>query len=266
MSAELLLNPDLEEVKVYHHKLYQIAAISAPGPDKTLNEDSLGIAGTSDDELIFTVADGVGGHPSGAEASRLAIQTFHDYLNQQKNGTAETMISGFEQANEAVLKMGVGAACTLIAVHLSSDSLRYYCVGDSALKVIGGRGKEKFSSKGHSSFDLGHAAGLVEDIDEETGSELKRELTNYLGSRSMYIEVGRFNDLAIRDLIIIGSDGLFDNCNVALAQADQSSADLKEFCQYLYTRSKENMLGLIQGDYPAKPDDFSLIIARLENS
>ena len=60
-------------------------------------------------------------------------------------------------------------------------------------------------------------AGLLHSQEQDDISELKRQLTNYIGYDRMHVEVGIYRLLAVRDFIILGSDGLFDNVNVSEA-------------------------------------------------
>ena len=60
------------------------------------------------------------------------------------------ILDGFEEANEAVLGLGVGAATTLVAAEIEDTRVRSYHVGDSMSLIVGQRGKLKSQSVPHS--------------------------------------------------------------------------------------------------------------------
>lgn len=64
---------------------FEAICLSDPGKMRTSNEDSVFC-----DEAtgLFILADGMGGHASGKQASKLAVESIHDYLSRWRNETA----------------------------------------------------------------------------------------------------------------------------------------------------------------------------------
>lgn len=116
---------------------YQWASATHTGLVRANNEDSLypETSGTSDDEALVVVADGMGGHVAGEVASRIAVETAIDIV-----GPAGMKVMG---ANHAVLLevarnqdlAGMGTTMTL--VELGEDGVaRFAHVGDSRAYLL----------------------------------------------------------------------------------------------------------------------------------
>ena len=240
---------------------FSLAGISKPSPIKEVNEDSYGIRIINDEELLITVADGVGGHPGGDIASAKAITRIHQALDQNPDKSpAEILLKSIEDTNQYLIKKHPGAATTLIVVHVFPKGLRSYAVGDSAVQVVGAKGLDVFSSKGQSSYDLGVEAGIINEEAEET-EDLKAELTNYMGYAQMHVEVGSFQGIKARDFIIVGSDGLFDNVLVPAAIEEFKGGSPLKTLQYLEEKAQHNMEHGSEA-LPGKPDDLSIVVVR----
>jgi serine/threonine protein phosphatase PrpC len=83
-----------------------------------------------DDELrLYAVADGIGGLPAGAQASKLTLTALREYFVQQKPGTAIDYDASLEEANSP--RLGIGS--TLTFAHLVGDHINFGHVGDSRL-------------------------------------------------------------------------------------------------------------------------------------
>ncbi len=87
---------------------------------------------------LFVVADGMGGHKGGGEASRLAVQVIRDsFLNSSGNSVPDMLRKAFQLANEAIYRESLqlfppaimGSTCTALAI--AGDSAYIAHVGDS---------------------------------------------------------------------------------------------------------------------------------------
>src|SRR5512142_3172024 len=101
------------------------------GRVRVRNEDYLGWRAAPDDDAagrgsLFVVADGVGGHAGGAEASRIAVDTIlRAYYAPTTDGAPEEAIAtAIRLGNEAVYAGGAGRGrgTTVVAVAVVRDS------------------------------------------------------------------------------------------------------------------------------------------------
>ena len=90
------------------------------------------------DVRLFLVADGMGGHKGGGDASRLAVEVIRNsFLNSPGEPVPDTLRKSFQQANEAIYRESLqlfppaimGSTCT--ALVLAGDSAYIAHVGDS---------------------------------------------------------------------------------------------------------------------------------------
>lgn len=120
------------------------------------NEDAFGATGLEvdvrDGEVVFAealahpvlavVADGLGGHPSGDVASRIAVRAVLD----AKPDDARSLVEAVHYANEEVVAAmsaadgSIGMGSTLVAALIREDGLAVANVGDSpAFEIVDGR-------------------------------------------------------------------------------------------------------------------------------
>jgi serine/threonine protein phosphatase PrpC len=104
--------------------------LTDPGLVRSVNQDAYYI-----DPLgrFFLVADGMGGHAGGQEASRIAIQTVQNYLNDNWTAPepAQALLEkAFHEANQAILNDQLGnperadMGTTVVAVVFRQDSAK----------------------------------------------------------------------------------------------------------------------------------------------
>ena len=93
------------------------------------NEDA---AKVSPDIFLYAVADGMGGHRAGDRASRIAVQTLHDYLAETEGpadaASEDTVRAAFLAANRNIIEDAsngrpdrLGMGTTLTALILVKD-------------------------------------------------------------------------------------------------------------------------------------------------
>jgi len=175
------------------------------------NEDSAAWL-SFEDRLVLAVADGLGGAPSGARASALAVQAICEAVEAADDPTAlrPAILDGFERANQRVLDLRVGAGTTLVVVEIGSEGLRTYHAGDSGALLVGQRGRLKLETMAHSPVGYRVAAGAVHP--DETHLEHDRNLlSNCVGSPDLRVEMSSPVVLARRDTLLLASDGVLDN-------------------------------------------------------
>ena len=232
-------------------------------PDKeTANEDSAAVIGVGS-ALVLAVADGVGGARAGREASSLAVTTLRDCLkdldgNEERLRTA--ILDAVEQANQAVMDLNLGAATTLVVAEISNGHVRSYHVGDSEVLSVGQRGRVKLQITAHSPTGFAVEAGFM-DADEALHHDERHIISNVIGAPDMRIEVGTAVRVAVRDTILLASDGLLDNLTVDEIVEVIRKGPVTAAADALVNEAGRRMAGQ-DADKPSKPDDLTVVLFR----
>jgi len=192
------------------------------------NEDSIAaIQGTCTykEQLIpfdlFIVADGMGGHANGQEASRIAIQTMTQSVLQnivtssELNDTlfSKILVQGVQKANMAIWQCnqekGADMGTTLTAALVIGSKAYVVNVGDSRTYMYR-RGKGLLQiTRDHSLVARLVASGLITSDDVYTHPD-RNLVERGLGTRRS-VEVDCFTvDLYARDWLLLCSDGLWE--------------------------------------------------------
>lgn len=241
----------------------RVAAFTARSPDKaTPNEDCAAWCVIDDRRAVLIVADGLGGLPSGHEASRLAVRTLLDALAgaEDEEDLRSVILHGIDRANEAILDAGKGAATTLALVELDEHGVRPYHVGDSVILVVGQRGRIKHQTVPHSPTGYAVESGLLDETDAMNHDE-RHMVFNVLGSHDMRVEIGPRIPLSRFDTILIASDGLADNMRVDQIVELVRKGALSRCIEHLAVLCGNIMSGA-HADQPWHPDDLTVLLAR----
>lgn len=244
---------------------------SRTAPEKTTpNEDNAAVIPLGADQAVLLVADGLGGHAAGELASRMAIEHMEEALRQRLEETdgaldAEqsrlAIITGIERANEAILSLGTGAATTLCVAEIQGETVRVYHIGDSAIMLVGQRGKIKFQTLAHSPIGYAVEAGLLDEKDAIHHEE-RHLISNVLGSAEMRIEMGPSRKMAYRDTLLLTSDGLLDNLLTDEIVARCRKGPLDKGVEQLMNDAFRRMERGPNGSKPSKPDDLTVVAFR----
>jgi serine/threonine protein phosphatase PrpC len=246
------------------------AVFSAGSPQKaTPNEDVAAVLPVGAVHGVLAVADGLGGHAGGERASRLAIETIHQTVHvaaelsedrDQIDSLRPAILDGIEAANGKVRSLGSGAATTLVLVEIRDRVVRPYHVGDSAILLVGQRGKLKFQTIAHSPIGYAVESGLI-DEEDAIHHEERHMISNVIGSSEMRIEIGPAIEMAARDTLLLASDGLLDNLLPAeiieLVRTGPLDKAVDELAAAATARMRAD-----GGDAPSKPDDLTVIAYR----
>jgi len=226
------------------------------------NEDAAAILPLPGDRLVLAVADGVGGNPAGGEAAQFALQAITEAVlgADDQASLTSVMVSAFDLANRRVRAMGIGAATTLAAVGVEGGLLRSYHAGDSAVMIIGQRGRLRHETVPHSPTGYAMEAGLM-DEHEALGHEERHLVTNLVGSEDMRIEIGPPIRLGRFDTVVLGTDGLFDNVRLDEVVETVRKGPLQLASDRLAEMAGKRML-VGDGEHPHKPDDLTFILYR----
>jgi len=191
------------------------------------NEDSLfAVKGTrmmngqTQQVGLFVVADGMGGHANGQDASRLAIQTIIDYIlprlfhGENANETPEKLlVDSVQQANQAVHEHNMANSAdmgTTVTATLIIDTIAHVAnVGDSRTYLY--RTAEGLSkvTRDHSVVASLVDAGIIKPDDIYTHPK-RNQIYRSLGEKP-FVEVDPFEvQLQPGDKMLLCSDGLWD--------------------------------------------------------
>jgi len=239
------------------------AIFSARSPEREgPNQDGAAVASLGRASALLAVADGLGGQPGGASASELALSRLRDVASATVEGTSArgAILDAIEAANRAVLDRGIGAATTLAVAEISDGHLRPYHVGDSAILVVGQRGKLKLQTLSHSPVGYAVESGLL-DADEALHHEERHIVSNMVGAPDMRIEVGSALALAPRDTVLLATDGLMDNLGLAEIVEIVRRGPLERAARRLAELCDERMRRPLEGQ-PSKPDDVTFVLFR----
>jgi protein phosphatase len=243
----------------------EVCVRSIRSPDKqTDNEDSAAVIQLGDDSLVLAVADGVGGSVAGREASNATMRALSRVLTKLPDETPQlrpAILDAVEEANKAVLGLARGAATTLVVAQLDSTRLRSYHVGDSELLAVGQRGRIKQRVVPHSPPGCAVVAGLLDENDAVQHDQ-RHILFIVIGSTELRVEVGPALQLAVRDTVLLASDGLFDNLYIDEIVDTIRRGPLVAAADRLVARVRARMQGADAADQPCKPDDLTIVLFR----
>ena len=149
---------------------------------------------------------------------------------------------------------------TLAIAEVQSARIRPYHVGDSMILLTGQRGRMKIQSVAHSPVGYAVESGML-DVDEAVHHEERHLISNVVGARDMRIEIGAARKMAVRDTLVLASDGLFDNLYVneivdiiRVGKLEDAAAGLLQLAQQRMHTPQEGQ--------PSHPDDLTFILFR----
>lgn len=190
----------------------RFAGSTDKGQVRAINQDNYYL---DPEGRFFIVADGMGGHAGGQEASKIATDTVRRHLDQHWNqeiGSESLLKDAIAQANDAILadqtehperaEMGT----TVVVVIYRENQFWYGHVGDSRLYRLDGDELQQLTTD-HTwvarAMDLGH-------LDEEKAKThpLRHVLLQCLGRHDLHqIDIAPI-DVASGDRLLLCSDGL----------------------------------------------------------
>ena len=200
---------------------------SDPGKVRNNNEDSFLC---NENEGLFLVADGMGGHASGETASKLAVESIESFvvdsrkkekmdwpvdysedLSPEQNRLLAAILFGNLKIQEAGSRNPSmeGLGTTLAGCMIDSDKLVIVNVGDSRLYRI--RDGEIIQiTRDQSLIGEWERQGVL-SREEAIRHPKKHVLTSALGYLNRSSNIDIFNkDIAPKDLYLICSDGLYN--------------------------------------------------------
>jgi len=226
------------------------------------NEDAAVVIPLAADHGVIAVADGFGGHPSGDDASRLALEAIEASVRNRDPSEDElrtAILDGFEMANETVRALGVGACTTLAVVEIQNAWVRTYHCGDTGIVIVGQRGRVRTRTVDHTPTGYAMEAGVMNER-EALRHEERHIVLNMVGAPGMRIEIGPSIQLSARDTIVIASDGLFDNLTFDAIVEHVRRGRIERGVARMAEAARARMTA---GAPPSKPDDLTIVAFRL---
>lgn len=188
------------------------AGISDIGLHRKRNEDSFFI---DEDQGIFIVCDGMGGHKGGDVASQLAVQTIRDHLHfTQGEDIVPLLCQSVQAANTAINTMGgrvdalreMGTTATIAIIRDKEMTVAH--VGDSSLYLFHA-GILTRITRAHTLAEQMAADGFLSD-GNRPNSGYSHILTRAVGIEPV-INVDIYQlGIANGDQVLLCSDGLTD--------------------------------------------------------
>jgi serine/threonine protein phosphatase PrpC len=250
--------------RIHLAPLGQAVLYTSRCPDKLgENEDAAAILQVDDERLVLAVCDGVGGQPDAQAASALALECLQGSVAGSRvadHPLREAILSGFDDANDAVVDLASGAATTMAVVEVEGRIVRSYHVGDSGVLVFGGRGKLKLQSIFHSPVGYALEAGVLDEQDA-IEHEDRHLISNVIGDPGMHVGMSSPVALRPRDTVVIASDGLFDNMYTEEIIECLRRGALTDAVQTLADECHARMADPVEGR-PSKPDDLTVLAFR----
>ncbi len=202
--------------------LYSYSTTSV-GQLRDKNEDNYLDGIQIGDLHVVAVADGMGGHQGGDVASKLAIESIHDYVHQEAEGlnffddlSAEQMCelarSAVKEGNQRIMnykeQFGLypDMGTTLTAVFIWQENLITAHVGDSRAYLIHNNSIKQLTED-HSLVNQLYRRGEL-TLEAAQNHPQKNILTRALGlSEEITVDVTLF-DLPANSIVVLCTDGL----------------------------------------------------------
>jgi protein phosphatase len=197
------------------------AGATHPGRVRPINEDAFLC---DEQEGLFVIADGMGGHSAGEVASTLAIETIRTFLTKTRAGENVTwpygidptlsfdsnrLLTAVKRANHRVFKAAesreeyTGMGTTVVAGLVSGDRLMFVSVGDSRLYTMAGGDLVQLTEDDT-------WVKLTDGLDPEVVAKhpMRHVLTNVIGARDQIECRVTERVLGANETLLLATDGL----------------------------------------------------------
>jgi PPM family protein phosphatase len=193
----------------------KIASKTDTGKVRTNNEDSILI---DQERGIFILADGMGGHNAGEVASKIAVDTVHDFLKERIgiNESAEKILHALDgailKAHDAIKEKAVsdinfrGMGTTLVVLVVRNEKAYLCHAGDSRAYLF--RDSLERLTKDHTVGDSWVEKGYM--TREQVPAQQWHSLTQAVGVGDYPVPDKITVELKPGDVLLLCSDGLTD--------------------------------------------------------
>lgn len=247
-----------------------VAGNTNVGMKRTHNEDSYALL---EDDHLYVVADGMGGHASGEVASKMAIDTLRDFFASTSEDPEATwpykmdkscgyeenrLITSIKLANLRIHESAKkdaqlrGMGTTLVAILVVDEGVLVAHVGDSrAYRLRDGQLKQLTSDHSLLNDYIKMKRLSAEEIENFPH---KNVIVRALGMKETVRVDTRIDPPQPGDTYILCTDGLSGPCtDDDILEAATSTTDLKQACGSLIDRANEN----------GGPDNVTVVLAKV---
>jgi serine/threonine protein phosphatase PrpC len=230
----------------------ELASMSDIGCQRENNEDQYAYWEPAGDEefarkgRLAIVADGMGGHEGGQEASRIAVDSIQEVFAEAADGDVQSLLGvGFQIAHERILQQADahpelhGMGTTATAIVLLGRELYYAHVGDSRLYLVRGSSISRLTHD-HSYVGRLVQNGVISAEEAETHPQ-RHILTAALGAGADLVpEIPqRSTELQKGDVLVLCTDGLWSLLGEHEIQGIVAGNEPSEACRALIKLTKD---------------------------
>ena len=170
---------------------------------------------------LFIIADGMGGHANGQDASKLAVETIYHHLGEQLPGLADVpddqlttlLQQAVQQANQAIYQHNqrdhADMGCTMTAALVTGNEAHVCNVGDSRTYILTEENHLQRITTDHSIVESLVSAGVIQRDDVYTHPK-RNQIYRSLGEHEN-AEIDTFRQpLTPGDKLLLCCDGLWE--------------------------------------------------------
>lgn len=225
-------------------KPVRVGAASDVGRVRDENEDAYGAFLEEADDQLFIVADGMGGHTRGREASTTTVEVVEEaYFDGQRGSVTKRLRHAFREANRRVYEMarsgeGPGSMGTTgTALVLAGERVYVAHVGDSRVYCF--RGSESHQlTRDHTVAESMYREGMITEEEAQTHPR-RGTLTRAIGvNETVEVDVVEVGTSASDDRFLLCSDGL-SSLSEEVMQETVLNNPPQSACEQLIERANE---------------------------
>ena len=209
---------------------------------------------------LAMVADGMGGHEGGQEASRIAVEAIQEVFAGTPDGDAQSLLAiGFQTAHERILQYAAGhpelhgMGTTATAIVLLGNQLYYAHVGDSRLYLVRGANISRLTHD-HSYVGRLVQTGVISAEEAETHPQ-RHILTAALGAGTELLPETPQHPIALQkgDVLVLCTDGLWSLLSENEIRSVVAGSEPPEACRALIKMTRDR----------GGPDNITVQVLRL---
>lgn len=209
----------------------QSASLSDVGRVRRQNEDTVAILG---EQQVYVVADGMGGHAGGKQASQAAVETMTAYLKNTADTAVaistgppgalvsrQDLVEAIVRANRRILDLAVadtslhGMGTTIAALVVEGESTAAIVhVGDSRVYRLRDGQFEQLTSDHSLVADLVRRGEIT--AEEAQHHPYRHTLTRAVGAGTDVAPEVKPIDLRVGDILVLCSDGVYGMIDEAI--------------------------------------------------